>query len=30
MVINLPGDRQVVIDCKAVLDAFIDASAAHG
>lgn len=28
MVVNLPGDRQVVIDCKAVLDAFVDASAA--
>src|SRR4051812_1327802 len=28
MVINLPGDRQVVIDCKAVLDGFIDAAAA--
>src|SRR5205823_2799495 len=28
MVINLPGDRQVVIDCKAVLEGFIDAAAA--
>ena len=28
MVINLPGDRQVVIDCKAVLDGFVDAAAA--
>ena len=28
MVINLPGDRQIVIDCKAALDAFLDAAAA--
>src|SRR5439155_4109964 len=28
MVINLPGERTVVIDCKAVLDGFIDAAAA--
>lgn len=28
MVINLPGERNVVIDCKAVLDGFIDAAAA--
>jgi DNA recombination protein RmuC len=28
MIVNLPGERQVVIDCKAVLDGFIDASAA--
>jgi DNA recombination protein RmuC len=28
MIINLPGERQVVIDCKAVLDAFVDAAAA--
>ena len=28
MLINLPGDRQVVIDCKAVLDGFIDAAGA--
>ena len=28
MVINLPGDRQVVIDCKAVLDGFVDAAGA--
>lgn len=29
MIINLPGDRQVVIDCKAVLDGFVDAAAAN-
>jgi DNA recombination protein RmuC len=28
MVVNLPGDRQVVIDCKAVLDGFIEAAGA--
>jgi DNA recombination protein RmuC len=28
MIVNLPGGRQVVIDCKAVLDAFVEASAA--
>ena len=28
MIVNLPGERQVIIDCKAVLDGFIDASAA--
>jgi len=28
MVINLPGGRQIVIDCKAALDAFLDAAAA--
>jgi DNA recombination protein RmuC len=28
MVVSLPGDRQVVIDCKAVLDAFVDAAGA--
>jgi DNA recombination protein RmuC len=28
MIINLPGERQVVIDCKAVLDGFVDAAAA--
>jgi DNA recombination protein RmuC len=28
MVVHLPADRQVVIDCKAVLGAFLDASAA--
>lgn len=28
MVIHLPGNRQVVIDCKAVLDGFMDATAA--
>src|SRR5688500_7047865 len=28
MIGNLPGDRQIVIDCKAALDAFLDASAA--
>src|SRR5688572_18534523 len=28
MVINLPGERQIVIDCKAALDAFLDAAAA--
>jgi DNA recombination protein RmuC len=29
MVVNLPGGRTIVIDCKAALDAFLDASAAH-
>jgi len=28
MLIHLPGERTVVIDCKAVLDGFIDAAAA--
>ena len=28
MIVNLPGDRSVVIDCKAVLDAFVDAASA--
>ncbi len=28
MVVHLPGGRDVVIDCKAVLDAFLDAAAA--
>jgi DNA recombination protein RmuC len=28
MVVHLPADRRVVIDCKAVLGAFLDASAA--
>ena len=28
MVVQLPGDRQIVIDCKASLDAFLDAAAA--
>lgn len=28
MIVNLPNDRQIVIDCKAVLDAFLDATAA--
>ena len=28
MLVNLPGDRQIVIDCKAALDAFLDASSA--
>lgn len=28
MLVNLPGDRQIVIDCKAVLDAFVDAAGA--
>ncbi|MGH7215005.1 MAG: DNA recombination protein RmuC, partial [Tepidisphaeraceae bacterium] len=28
MVVNLPGGRQIVIDCKATLDAFLDAAAA--
>jgi DNA recombination protein RmuC len=28
MLINLPGERQIVIDCKAALDAFLDAAAA--
>jgi len=28
MVVHLPGERQVVIDCKAALDAFLDAAAA--
>lgn len=28
MIVSLPGDRQIVIDCKAALDAFLDASSA--
>jgi DNA recombination protein RmuC len=28
MVVKLPGDREVVIDCKTSLDAFLDAAAA--
>src|SRR5581483_11682362 len=28
MLVQLPGDRQIVIDCKASLDAFLDAAAA--
>ena len=28
MVVHLPGSREIVIDCKAALDAFLDASAA--
>lgn len=28
MIVNLPGHRQIVIDCKAALDAFLDAAAA--
>ncbi len=28
MVVNMPGDRTIVIDCKASLDAFLDAAAA--
>jgi DNA recombination protein RmuC len=28
MVVRLPGDREVIIDCKASLDAFLDAAAA--
>ncbi len=28
MLVNLPGGRQIVIDCKATLDAFLDAAAA--
>jgi DNA recombination protein RmuC len=27
VLVRLPGDREVVIDCKAVLDAFLDAAA---
>jgi DNA recombination protein RmuC len=26
MIVNLPGERQIVIDCKASLDAFLDAA----
>lgn len=29
MIVNLPGGRQIVIDCKVSLDAFLDASAAE-
>jgi DNA recombination protein RmuC len=28
MIVNLPGERQIVIDCKTALDAFLDAAAA--
>lgn len=28
MIVQLPGERQVVIDCKATLDAFLDAASA--
>ena len=28
MLVQLPGDRQIVIDCKAALDGFLDAAAA--
>jgi DNA recombination protein RmuC len=28
MIVNLPGDRTIVIDCKTALDAFLDAAAA--
>jgi DNA recombination protein RmuC len=28
MIVNLPGERQIVIDCKASLDAFLDSAAA--
>src|SRR5439155_4945172 len=28
MIVNLPGERSIVIDCKAALDAFLDAAAA--
>jgi DNA recombination protein RmuC len=28
MVVNMPGERTIVIDCKAALDAFLDAAAA--
>lgn len=28
VIVRLPGDREVVIDCKAVLDAFLEAAAA--
>ncbi|HWP41318.1 MAG TPA: DNA recombination protein RmuC [Tepidisphaeraceae bacterium] len=28
VVVHLPGDRQIVIDCKVALDAFLDAAAA--
>jgi DNA recombination protein RmuC len=28
MIVNLPGERTIVIDCKAALDAFLDAAAA--
>jgi len=29
MVVRLPGEREIVIDCKAALDAFLDATAAE-
>jgi DNA recombination protein RmuC len=28
MIVNLPGERQIVIDCKVALDGFLDAAAA--
>ncbi|HVT90112.1 MAG TPA: DNA recombination protein RmuC [Tepidisphaeraceae bacterium] len=28
MIVNLPGKRQIIIDCKAVLDGFLDATTA--
>lgn len=28
MIVNLPGNRQIIIDCKTVLDAYLDAAAA--
>jgi len=28
MVVHLPGDREIIIDCKAALDAFLDATSA--
>jgi DNA recombination protein RmuC len=28
MIVNLPGERTIVIDCKAALDAFLDAASA--
>lgn len=28
MIVNMPGDRTIIIDCKASLDAFLDAAAA--
>ena len=30
MIVNLPGERQIVIDCKASLDAFLDAAGSGG
>lgn len=26
MIVNLPGERQIIIDCKAILDAFLEAA----